>query len=313
VTDSFARFVVLSIDAQGYGRAHDHGQTAIQDELLDVLAAAAAAAGLDRRTWHRQAKGDEELALIPAGEPGIETGVVDEFVRELATVLFRRNCDQPADRKFRLRLAVDHGLARPASNGFAGRPVVAVSRLVGCRPLRQAMAAAPDASLAVILSRQVYTDLVLGGHSRLRPADFLQVSVSEKELADQAWLRVPGTDVHRLRITPDPATHDITQNGAIQDGATRDGITHDGAIRDRATHHGAIQDGAIQDGATHEGGTRDGATRDGAAPAERAPAERAARAGRDLPASGRDSQVVVNEFAGAVDVRHGVIGIRNDR
>jgi hypothetical protein len=298
VTDSFARFVVLSIDAQGYGKAHDQGQTAIQDELLDVLAAAAAAAGLDRRTWHRQGKGDEELALIPDGGPGIETRVVDDFIRELATVLFRRNCDQPAGRTFRLRLAVDHGLARPASNGFAGRPVVVASRLVGCRPLRQAMAAAPDASLAVILSRQVYTDLVLGGHSRLRPNDFLQVSVSEKELADQAWLRVPGADVHRLRIIPDPATgEDATHDGARRDGATHDSATPDGATHDRTAH----------DRTAHDRTAR-------AVPAEHpAPAGRPAPAVRDLPPAGRDGQIVVNEFTSAVDVRHGVIGIRNDR
>jgi len=253
VTDSFARFVVLSIDAQGYGRAHDPGQISIQNELLDVLAAAAAAAGLDRRTWHRQGKGDEELALITADGPGTETRVVDDFVRELATVLFRLNCERPAERRFRLRMAVDHGLARPAPNGFAGRPVVVVSRLVGCRPLRQALAAAPDANLAVILSRQVYTDLVLGGHTTLRPADFRRVSVREKELDDQAWLRVPGVDVHRLQLTPDPATRDGTA----------------------LTEWGAPV--------------------------------------RELPGAGRDGQVVVNEFAGAVDARHGVIGIRNDR
>lgn len=266
MTDSFARFVVLSIDAQGYGKAHDHGQISIQDGLLDILAAAATAAGLDRRTWHRQGKGDEELALIAAGEPDTETRVVDDFVRELAAVLFRRNYDRPAEGRFRLRLAIDHGLARPASNGFAGRPVVVVSRLVGCRPLRQAMAAAPDAGLAVILSRQVYADLVLGGHTKLRPADFRRVSVSEKELVDQAWLRVPGVDVHRLRLTQDPAT------------------------RDRLTPQHPDP-------------------RDSAAHAERD----APQLERDLPAAGRDGQVVVNEFVGAVDARHGVIGIRNDR
>jgi hypothetical protein len=227
VTKSFARFVVLSIDAQGYGRAHDPGQISIQNKLLDVLATAAAAADLDRRTWHRQGKGDEELALIPAGEPDTETKLIDDFVRELATVLFQRNFDLPADRKFRLRLAMDHGLARPASNGFAGRPVVVVSRLVGCRPLRQAMAAAPDANLAVILSRQVYTDLVLGGHTRLRPADFRRVSVSEKELVDQAWLRVPGVDVHRLQITTDPATRDGT---AAPPGRNRPTAGPDGQV-----------------------------------------------------------------------------------
>lgn len=281
MTDSFARFVVLSIDAQGYGKAHDHDQISIQDELLDVLDTAATAAGLDRRTWHRQGKGDEELALIPASEPDTETRVVDGLVRELATVLFQRNYERPAKSRFRLRLAIDYGLARPAPNGFAGRPVVVVSRLVGCQPLRQAMAAAPDASLGVILSRQVYTDLVIGGHTRLRAAEFLRVSVSEKELVDQAWLRVPGVDVHRLRITPDSATRD----GTAQDPAARDGITQDPATR--------AEPEAVPRGATRA---------ECAAPLPP----------RDLPAAGHGGPVVVNEFAGAVDARRGVIGIQNN-
>jgi hypothetical protein len=212
VTHSFARYLCLSIDAQGYGRAHDRGQAALQDELVDVLATSAAAAGLDRTAWHRQAAGDGELALIPASEPDTETKVVDEFVRELAAVLFRRNYDKPAGDRFRLRLAMDHGLAQMASNGFAGQLIVAVSRLVDSRPLRQALAAAPEANLAVILSRRVYTDFVLGGHTRLRPTDFRQVWVSQKEYADQAWLRVPGADVHRLPLTL-PATRDPLPDG----------------------------------------------------------------------------------------------------
>jgi hypothetical protein len=83
VIDPFARYLCLSVDAGGYGRANDRDQSVIQDELLDVLAVAAAAAGLDRRRWHRQGQGDGEPALIPPSEP--EARVVDDFIGELAT------------------------------------------------------------------------------------------------------------------------------------------------------------------------------------------------------------------------------------
>jgi hypothetical protein len=202
MTGSFARYLCLSVDAQGYGRAPDRGQAAIQDALLEVLTAAAAAAGVDRGGWHRQGKGDEELALVPASGPDAQARVIDGFVGELAAALLRRNCAVPAGRALRLRLAIDGGLAARSSNGFAGRPVVTVSRLVGCRPLRQALAVAPDAGLGVILSRQVYGELVLGGHTRARPDDFRRVAVREKELDDAAWLRVPGVNVHGLRLGP---------------------------------------------------------------------------------------------------------------
>lgn len=220
MTRSFARYLCLSVDAQGYGRVPDRGQAVIQDALLEVLAAAAAAAGVDRGRWHRQGKGDEELALVPAGGPEADARVVDGFVGELAAALLRRNCAVPAGRALRLRLAVDGGLAARASNGFAGRPVVTVSRLVGCAPLRQALAAAPDAGLAVVLSRQVYSELVLGGHTRARPEDFRRVAVRDKELDDDAWLRVPGVDVHRLRLASTcdapPAGHGRPAGGGAE-------------------------------------------------------------------------------------------------
>lgn len=200
--DSFARYLCLSVDVQGYSRGNDRAQCAVQDELLSLLAAAAHSAGLARETWIRQGSGDGELALIPAGES--EAAVVEGFVGELAGLLYSRNCDRSSADRLRLRLAVDHGLVRSAANGFAGRQVIVVSRLVNAAPAKQALVAAPDASLAVVLSQRVYADLVVGGHTRLDPGLFRRVWVQDKEFVGHVWLRVPGTDVHRLALTPDP-------------------------------------------------------------------------------------------------------------
>jgi hypothetical protein len=273
--DRFARYLCMSIDVEGYGRTNDRGQSAVQEDLLGLLGAAAEAASLDRETWTRQGKGDEELALIPATEP--ESRVVDDFVRELATALYRRNCDRPQAERLRLRLALDHGLVQSAANGFAGRPVVAVSRLVNSQPVRRALAVS-DANLAVILSRRVYTDVVLGGHTRLSPTAFRQVPVSEKELAEEAWLRVPGLDVHQLPLTSDG-----------------DAVTSDA---------GARLEPAGQRGVAEAGSTVNQAGRD---------LRVAATPVSHVAAEGEQSQVVVNEFAGPVDASGGVIGIRNDR
>jgi hypothetical protein len=120
VIDPFARYLCLSVDAGGYGRANDRVQSVIQDELLDVLAVAATAAGLDRRRWHRQGQGDGELALIPPSEP--EARVVDDFIGELATSLYGRNRDRAAGERLRLRLALDHWLVPPDGRTPSGRP-----------------------------------------------------------------------------------------------------------------------------------------------------------------------------------------------
>lgn len=206
MSGSFDRYLCLSTDAQGYSRRHDRGQSALQGELLCVLDEAAQSAGLDRPSWHRQGSGDGELALVPPTEP--ESRVVDDFVRALDTVLFQHNDDRRPDDRLRLRLALDHGPVQLAANGFAGKAVVAVSRLVNSQPLRLALLAA-HANLAVILSERVYTDLVRGGHTRAAPEDFRRVPVREKEFREDAWIRVPGVDTHSLELDVDePACPD---------------------------------------------------------------------------------------------------------
>jgi hypothetical protein len=192
------RSLCLSVDIQGYGARNDHRQAQVQVELIYLLDGAARAADLNRDLWIKQAQGDGELSLIPADQP--ETRVLDGFVRELATLLYRRNCEPPDGERLRLRLALDYGPVQIAVDGVSGRGVVAVSRLVTSQPVRQALAAAPDASLAAIVSQRVYVDLVLGGHTSVQPAAFGKVAVHEKEFVEDAWLWVPGTNVHQLSI-----------------------------------------------------------------------------------------------------------------
>jgi hypothetical protein len=200
MSESFDRYLCLSTDVQGYSRRHDRGQSTLQQELLRLLDQAAESAGLRRQSWRRQGSGDGELALVPPSEP--ESRVVDDFVRALDILLFQHNYDRRPDDRLRLRLAADHGPVQVAANGYAGHAVVAVSRLVNSRPLRLAVTAA-HADLAVILSGRVYTDLVLGGHTRIAPEDFRMVPVREKEFRDDAWIRVPGVDLRGLDLGGD--------------------------------------------------------------------------------------------------------------
>jgi hypothetical protein len=191
------RYLCLSTDAQGYGQRSDRDQSALQEDLVRLLDEAAETAGLRRSGWLRQPSGDGELALLPPDEA--EAPVLDGFVRAAGALLFWRNQDRRPGDRLRLRLAADHGPVDMAANGFAGRPVVAVSRLVNSRVLKLALATA-HADLVVIVSDRIYTDLVLGGRTSVTPAEFRMVPVREKEFAENAWLRVPGVDVHGLDL-----------------------------------------------------------------------------------------------------------------
>jgi hypothetical protein len=195
-------FLCLAVDVQGYGGNDDIRQKEIQHDLIELLNDAGKRAGLHRRRWIRQPKGDEELSLVPAAEP--PGRVVGDFCLELGTALWRYNAGRGAADRMRLRVAFDDGPVDLSANGCAGRAVVAVSRLVNAGPLRQALELTDGTALAVILSDGVYHDWVHSGRSSVRPGWCRHVPVHVKEYTAPAWLWLPGADVHRLALDSNP-------------------------------------------------------------------------------------------------------------
>jgi hypothetical protein len=192
--NAFDRRLLVAVDATGYGAGTDQEHFAVQSGLTAVLDAAAARANLNRERWAKQQAGDGELAVLPHDEP--EPVVVDQYVRYLDEALTAYNANPASAPNLRLRMAVHFGTAMPADNGFAGQGVVAVSRLVDSVPVKNALAAAPQACLAVILSRRVFDDIVKQGHVSVPATDFAKVSVQVKEFQDEAWVKVIGVPQH---------------------------------------------------------------------------------------------------------------------
>jgi hypothetical protein len=194
VDNVFGRHLLVAVDAAGYGAGTDQEHLAVQSGLSAVLDTAAARANLRRDQWLTQQAGDGELAVLPRDEP--EPIVVDQYVRYLDEALTAHNANPASRRKLRLRMAIHFGTAMPADNGYAGQGVVAVSRLVDSAAVKDALAEAPQACLAVILSRQVYDDVVRQGHVSGQPTDYAKVSVRVKEFQDEAWVKVVGVPLH---------------------------------------------------------------------------------------------------------------------
>ncbi|MFF9814283.1 hypothetical protein [Streptomyces sp. NPDC014006] len=71
---------------------------------------------------------------------------------------------------------------------------MATARLLNAPALYDALAAHPEADLAVLLSDDVFRSHVAGGHTTLRTGDFTRVAVHVKEYEAPAWLRVLALD-----------------------------------------------------------------------------------------------------------------------
>jgi len=207
---AFERHLLVAVDAVGYGSGSDRAHIAVQAGLTGVLSKAAARSKLNRGAWRLQQQGDGELAILPHDQP--EPIVVDEYVRHLAQALTAHNAKAAPESRIRLRMAIHYGAAMHADNGYAGQGVVAVSRLVDSLPVREALTAAPGADLAVILSRQVFEDIVRQGHVSFKASDFTQVRVQVKEYTDEAWVIVLAERADR----PAPLAPDAEPTAAPQ-------------------------------------------------------------------------------------------------
>jgi hypothetical protein len=220
INNIFDRRLLVAVDAAGYGGGNDQEHFALQSGLTAVLDVAAARANLRRDLWIKQQAGDGELAILPHDEP--EPVVVDEYVRHLDEALANHNGNLASRRKIRLRMAVHFGTAMLADNGYAGQGVVAVSRLVESDQVKAALAAAPQACLAVILSRQIFDDVVRQQHVSVPATDFTRVSVRVKEFEDEAWVKVVGVPHHGAA----PEDGSANDRPSADDEARAGGVVH---------------------------------------------------------------------------------------
>ncbi len=175
----------------------------------------------DSTTWHRQPKGDEEFAVLPADTP--EHLVVDDYVRALDAELRSVNRYRVPEAKVRMRLAIHHGVVVDGANGFPGKDAVLVSRLLNSRAAHLALEETPTADLVVVLSEHLYDTLVATGHTTLEPSAFRRVEVTEKTYSGHGWMWVPNGDVHALDLTEAPAagrTGSVTQHATASGGST---------------------------------------------------------------------------------------------
>ncbi|MEU5436134.1 hypothetical protein AB0G73_22535 [Streptomyces sp. NPDC020719] len=201
----------IAVDAQAYSRRNDRRQSEIQRDLPQLLDRAARGAGLDRAQWQIQRKGDEQLAVRPLD--GTEPRLVDDYVRHLVAELREYNAQRVPEARMRLRAVIHQGLVELAENGFAGSAVVATARLLSARQLYDALAAHPDADLALLLSDDVFRSTVAGGHTTLSTDDFTHVAVRVKEYEAMAWLRVPALGA-ALAASCEPGTVETGRSAA---------------------------------------------------------------------------------------------------
>ena len=185
----------------------------------------------------RQDQGDAFLILV---RPDVSKALlVDDLVREFVTSLRLFNRNRLPQARMRLRLALHTGEVHLDGAGFGGGSLVVVMRLIDADALRGALRTATD-DLAVIVSEQLYRDVVLQQYGGIDPAEYYEVQVSRKEFSQPAWIRVPRLSSGSHSASGKQANPSRQQTRPLMpsSGVPGDGAPESSALADGGVHFG---------------------------------------------------------------------------
>ncbi|MER5971259.1 hypothetical protein ABT112_16230 [Streptomyces sp. NPDC002055] len=161
---------------------------ALQRLLHLLLRATAIDSGTDFRQWRLQAAGDGAFIVLPAGID--EARTIAAFCRVLGAGLRHHNTTAPETARTRARLSLGQGMLREQPLGYSTNVAIEVPRMLDSAALRGAVDAYPAAGLAVIVSDDLYRDVVSHDLHGTSSSAFWPVEVRVKNFRAPAWVSV---------------------------------------------------------------------------------------------------------------------------
>ncbi|AGL18924.1 hypothetical protein [Actinoplanes sp. N902-109] len=181
---------IVVVDLEGFGRRTNLVQRALRAAMYEVVRAAFADAGIDATAVVSEDRGDGIIMLVP-GTPTL--ALAGKFVRALDAALREKAALHSESHRMRMRVALHQGLCEPDAEGWIGEPINTAARLVDAAPLKQTLATAQRAVMALIVSGDIYRSVIRHDYRLVDSAEFARVRVDAKELTgEEAWIRVPG-------------------------------------------------------------------------------------------------------------------------
>lgn len=181
---------ILVLDVERFGRRSDVTQEWVRGRLYELLRSALESAGIAWEACAVEDRGDGAILLIPPIVP--KEDLTDLFIDRLHAGL--RNHDRHASdvARIRLRVSLHAGDVVRDDHGWSGTAINTACRLVDADPLRDVLAAAERACLALIVSAPWHEAVVAPERGGLESSTYGEVRVRAKEVDETAWVYVPG-------------------------------------------------------------------------------------------------------------------------
>ncbi|WP_404816818.1 hypothetical protein [Streptomyces thermolineatus] len=191
---------LFAADIEGSAGRGDVALRQIREVLRAALRESFGRSGIEWEECLRDDLGDGVRVTAPAGVR--KARLIHPLVHELAVRLRAHNELAGPLARVRVRVALHAGDVRITPDGRAvGRPLEVLARMLDASPARDALARAPGAAVALLVSRHFHEETVCHGSPGIDPAAFREVTFTEKEYTASAWLHVPEYKV----LAPGPA------------------------------------------------------------------------------------------------------------
>jgi hypothetical protein len=179
--------IIVVVDVQGSGRLDNQQQLRMRAELFQIFRDGAAGMAQRWEDLEPSDRGDGLRLVIPPDLVPLPT-VLNAYVNHVAGALREQAGIFGAALRLRLRMSIHFGFVDRTEHGWSGEPLVHAARLVDAAAARQKLADSDGTRLAVIVSDDVYRQIVRHGYAGLDPAAYQRIHVVEKEISSDAWL-----------------------------------------------------------------------------------------------------------------------------
>jgi class 3 adenylate cyclase len=182
---------IFLVDIENFSRRPHPVQESLRDAMYEVVEGSIADADLRLADFNREDRGDGILMLVSPTVP--PAALAGEMITALDARLAERAKVFNEVHALRLRVALHLGLANRDAWGWVGDAVNTACRLVDAQPLRDVLACATDARMALIVSDDMYRAVIQQGFRSIDDSTFGRLSLDAKNLVSfTAWVQVPG-------------------------------------------------------------------------------------------------------------------------
>lgn len=204
---------LLAVDVQSSGGRDNQSSVILREALFSGLRNAFDASGIDWEACVVEDTGDGMIVLVPPEFP--KPRLVFPMLEHFDAWLRHHNRYAAESTSIRVRVALHAGDVRVDEHGVTGRPKVLLARLLDSKPLRSALADAPETTAVVhLVSDRFHDDVVAQGNVGIDPDRYVPVQVQVKETAERAWLHITERGGRHRESEPPASGGGVTFSGS---------------------------------------------------------------------------------------------------